>query len=326
MIISKEWVAILSVTDSPRKEKACSDEGLAKANAFLSQIDLTVATLSPIIISYAIQKVGYHQVLILLIAQHLLGALVIIAAVRRAVSLVPQLFIPRLHERKNSEDKIIATPTRISFLQVFRSLTVRTRLITIAYALLYFTILSPGAMLNSWMNTLGDSDGQVKMNETMIAYAGSASQFCGAIATFLSPHLIRATKSLLVSSAISQWFQGACIMYGAACFYQLKNSISSLGTKSNSTILQFLVAISLSRIGLWTFDLVERQLLQESVPKHYQTLFFNGEKAITQIVSLAMMGLCYCFPDPSSFGLLVYSSVCAVFLSSVFIGVSFWFK
>ena len=74
MIISKEWVATLFNTKN--EEAAKNENKLAKANALLSQIDLAVGTVCPIIISFLMQRFGYHAVLIVMVAQHLLGAMV----------------------------------------------------------------------------------------------------------------------------------------------------------------------------------------------------------------------------------------------------------
>ena len=74
MIISKEWVATLFNTKNEEATK--SENKLAKANALLSQIDLAVGTLCPIIISFLLQRFGYHAVLTVMVAQHLLGAMV----------------------------------------------------------------------------------------------------------------------------------------------------------------------------------------------------------------------------------------------------------
>jgi hypothetical protein len=211
-----------------------------------------------------------------------------------------------------------------SFPHLFSMLPIQTRLISISYILLYFTILSPGAMLNSWMNSMNKNI--LIMNETTIAYFGTMSQLCGAFATFLAPILIRKTKSLQKASAISQWFQTICICYGFSCFYRLhrisvnnEELVLTNEVEASELMIQFLVSIGISRIGLWSFDLVERQVLQESVPRIHQTYFFNGEKSATQLFSLSMMTLCYVFPDPSSFIILVLCSVLAVVLSSVFI-------
>lgn len=248
---------------------------------------------------------------------------VIIACIKKALNARPDLAL-EVQLRKEPTDANKVKQQQQSFPRLFMMLPIRTKLITTAYALLYFTVLSPGARMNAWVNSL-DQDLNI-VSEKTIAYFGSSSQFFGALATFISPFLIKNTFSLSKASAISQWSQTFFILYGAWCFHTL-NTINS-ESLSNSTkteevfrslIYQFLISLSLSRVGLWTFDLVERQLIQESVPRCYQTVFFNGEKACTQSLTLLMMILCYIYPDPSSFGILVLSSVSAVCLSSVLV-------
>lgn len=216
----------------------------------------------------------------------------------------------------------------VSFISIFMALPIQTRLISISYILLYFTILSPGAMLNSWMNSISN------MNENTIAYFGSISQLCGAAATLVSPILVKKTKSLQRASILSQSFQAICILYGSTCFYRLHLMSSninepplptetSIDMEGNTLMINFLISISISRIGLWSFDLVERQVLQESVPRFHQTVFFNGEKSLTQLFSLCMMALCYIFPNQNSFIILVMCSLTAVCFSTVLLLMQF---
>lgn len=332
MVISKEWVALLFY--KVRKDHhEDARHNLAKANAFLSQIDLAVGTICPLLVSYLISLYGYQYVLMIEVVQHIIGAVMIIFCIRRAVSLCPDLIdgtyisktLDEKEERSTNEEKGSTTgnePSDMSIQKMFKQQTTNTKLISVAYILLYFTILSPGAMLNAWMNSMNE-----KITETTIAYFGSISQFCGVIATFVTPLLIRNTKTLQVASAYSQWFQTICIWYGFYCFYQLNQlntsssdiAMSHEKNNASSLMLQFLISIGLSRIGLWSFDLVERQILQQSVPKEHQTLFFNGERSATQFLSLCMMAMCYIFPDPDTFLVLVIGSVMAVSLSSVLI-------
>lgn len=72
MIISKEWVATLFNS----KNEEIKHDKLAKGNALLSQIDLAVGTLCPIVVSYLLQRFGYNAVLTVMVSQHLIGAMV----------------------------------------------------------------------------------------------------------------------------------------------------------------------------------------------------------------------------------------------------------
>lgn len=319
MIISKEWVASLFGSNKINRDY---DEsyGLSKANARLSQIDLIVATICPIMISWGIESFGYYKVMSILIAQHLVGSLVIVFSAKQAILSHPSLTL-RVAEAKQEDRK---DNKGASFTTVYNSLPVQTKLVSLAYVLLYLSVLSPGGILNAWMNSL---HGRIYVNEKMIAYAGSTSQLLGAISTLISPYIIRHSPTLQHASAFTQWTQSVCILFGAYSFFRINNydkyADESRGEAVGSfLLLHFFASISLSRIGLWTFDLVERQLLQESVSKSNQTVFFNGEKGATQILSLVMMGLCYIFSGPESFTVLVSVSVAAVTFSSILLGVS----
>ena len=63
----------------------------------------------------------------------------------------------------------------LSFSKILATLPLHTKLISSSYILLYFTILSPGAMLNAWMNSMNDNDNQDSnpiVTEQTIAYFG----------------------------------------------------------------------------------------------------------------------------------------------------------
>lgn len=321
MIISKEWVATIYKSDDDNSHGSAESLRLSKANARLSQIDLIVATLCPLFISWGIQKYGYYRVMSILITQHILGASLIIYSAKQAVSIKPNLIQRKVEIFK---EKKVKGNKENSFMKVFNTLPIQSRLVTVAYVLLHLTVLFPGGILNAWMNSL---HGQFHVNEKVIAYAGSSSQLCGAISTVISPYLILYSKTLQHASAFAQWSQSVCILIGAYSFYQINmyigsNDQSVKSMESSYLLMQFLASISLSRIGLWTFDLVERQLLQETASKSDQTVFFNGEKGVTQILTLIMMIFCYIFSDPESFSILVSMSVAAVTCSSIILAIS----
>mmetsp|Transcript_7807 Transcript_7807/g.11215 ORF Transcript_7807/g.11215 Transcript_7807/m.11215 type:complete len:620 (+) Transcript_7807:55-1914(+) len=341
MMVSKEWVAIL-FTSHDKDEDNNADQHqqeqtqqLAHANATLAKIDLAVAALCPILISFVIEYYdgsskeekgnsnGYDIVVWLLISQHLVGAIWILRKIHQAWKLTPQLLYDtiapvtgsststnpssssptnaptamdndksqpdqpqqqQLKEEEESRAKHSATMTSSSF-STLMNLPRKTQLVIMAYILLYFTVLSPGAMLNSWMNSLhshhqtSTSSGEHGIvSERTIAIFGSSSQFCGAIATLITPQLIirqqqqqRPTQTTSSSSPLyyagmlAQWFQAMCVLVAFVCFYLLDNSKSNDSSSSSSWYLLhgFLIMIGLSRIGLWSFDLIERQILQK---------------------------------------------------------------
>ena len=73
-----------------------------------------------------------------------------------------------------------------------------------------------------------------------------------------------------------------------------------------------MAAVVVSRVGLWGFDLCERQLLQQSAPPRDAPLLFSFEKALAEAAGLLMLLLSVRFATPEQFGVLVGVSVAAV--------------
>mmetsp|Transcript_23076 Transcript_23076/g.35614 ORF Transcript_23076/g.35614 Transcript_23076/m.35614 type:complete len:568 (-) Transcript_23076:1097-2800(-) len=329
------------------------------------------------------QNTGYDFVVWLLISQHLIGAIWILRNINQAWKFSPQLLYssesssalntsrkeekndahgtndPKitkhgLHKENNSSYNNNTMNTASSSLSMLMNLPRRTQLVIMAYILLYFTVLSPGAMLNSWMNSLHQrNDGGAReyaVSERMIAIFGSSSQFCGAIATMITPQLIMrqqqassSSSSLYYAGMKAQWFQAICVLLAFVCFHLLDNGYGGGSTRMSSWYLLhgFLVCIGISRIGLWSFDLVERQILQKEditaltnddggdptksrkqkdndhnpSSNSIRTILFNAEKGATQAISLLMTFLCYVFSD--RFDVLITLSTLAVTTSAV---------
>ena len=116
-VISKQWVATLfhrtgAAQDDDGEQKADRDGSadLSSANATLSQIDLIVATICPLLVSTVIRYGGgYTTVLSMLVGQHAFGAVLIVASVQRALRLQPQLGIAST--KKNHERQACGWPT-----------------------------------------------------------------------------------------------------------------------------------------------------------------------------------------------------------------------
>ena len=77
-----------------------------------------------------------------------------------------------------------------------------------------------------------------------------------------------------------------------------------------------MVAITASRLGLWGFDLSERQIVQEdavkTLPATEKTMLFNWEKALCNAAYLVMVGLSLIYDSPADFGVLIVVSAAAI--------------
>jgi hypothetical protein len=349
MVVAKQWVAALYGSSSTQ---------LAGANALLARIDLGVAVISPLLVSFIIKCAGgYFWVLVLLVLSQNVCACALLWHVRLALSKCPTLIsrsagggggTPRdtmtakkhsrgvhlghsrgvgiqCHSRgvASSVSRGVHYPISrgVAFIDgfgVFRAMALRSQLVMAAFVLLFFTILSPGAMLTAWLKSA-----HVQAEESTIAIFRSIIQACGALATLVTPALIR-RAGLYDAATSSQAMQTLAVLVAAFFFHQLHlgdgaadagagTSGSGDSSARSFRLYYFLGALALSRVGLWSFDLVERQVLQQEVPdQEQQTLLFNFERSLTQAAQLCMLGFCVLFPDPSKFGVLVLLSTAAV--------------
>lgn len=296
-VISKEWVAVLYP----------NSHMLASANARLSQIDLLAATLSPILVSLIVERGGYPTVLFLLVSQHAVGAFLILRNIERAMQLKPHLAVIASSSSSAAMEKgpikktILVNPFCIFLDDV---VPLRAKMVTASFVLLYFTVLSAGAVMTAWLNSTHTA-------ERTIAGFGSACNLVGALATILAPPLIRRFGNFR-AGVVAQFGQCACCILATMAFHQYR-----LTGNDNTYMPAFLLSVVASRTGLYVFDLAERQMLQESVPRARQTVFFNTERGLRELALFGMMYLSYLHSKPESFDILVNLSAAAGMLSTV---------
>jgi len=81
-------------------------------------------------------------------------------------------------------------------------------------------------------------------------------------------------------------------------------------------------ALALSRVGLWGFDLCERQLVQTAAEPSTAVLLFSFESAAAEAAVLCMLAVSLLFSAASQFGVLVGLSVAAVGTASALLQAS----
>jgi len=73
-----------------------------------------------------------------------------------------------------------------------------------------------------------------------------------------------------------------------------------------------MASLAISRIGLWGFDLSERQLVQSTVTAEDALPVFSFEKALAELAGLLMLAVSLVAPSVDNFYILVSMSSCAV--------------
>jgi hypothetical protein len=170
MVVTKQWVVLLlrggCEPSAEHSSEAAGEASLALANAVLSRIDLGVAMLSPLAVSALIRRFGgsFEPVLLTLVGHHVLSACAICASAARIQRLRPAMFQapapagapPPAETTATAATAAASGPSPgpgCSGLQAFQLLPRRVRAVSVAYCCLYFSVLSPGALLTGWLQS-----------------------------------------------------------------------------------------------------------------------------------------------------------------------------
>ena len=302
-VVFKTWPADIAAADgSAPAERA---EALSHVNARLSQIDLAAATASPFVVTLLLDSgCGGWRLLGLLAAWHLLAGLAIgwLALRHSAHSPYPAL-LPATHPAAP------AAPRKEGGagggLAAAAHMPPEGRRALAAYCLLYFTVLSPGGPMITWLTTVG-------VPTTDISIATATSQAFGFAGTVLAPRLI---SRLGVSPAarVAQALQIAPLLALAAVVHRCSEGAQAL---EGAAMWVVLACLSSSRLGLWTFDLCERHIVQAASGEDSLPVF-GVERALGQALYLAMLACSVTYSGVEEFSVLVRLSVVALLLSAV---------
>jgi solute carrier family 40 (iron-regulated transporter), member 1 len=106
------------------------------------------------------------------------------------------------------------------------------------------------------------------------------------------------------------------------CFFI---SLATPGDVSQSggaavSVYAFLVLVVCSRVFLWTFDLVEVQMLQENIPESDRGTVNAVEKSLTNLATMVGMVLGMIFSTTATFYVLVIISLACLVMALVLYG------
>jgi iron-regulated transporter 1 len=173
----------------------------------------------------------------------------------------------------------------------------------ISVSFLYLTVLTINTVMISYLVSKGNSP-------TYISGLRLISVVCGISATFTLEKLIN-MFSIKNVGLFSILFQSGCLSVVIVSFY-----VNDL--RSSSAL--FLVGVCLSRWGLWSFDLIQQQLIQENVPENELQFVSSLEVSLQSLFQLAAYSMTVYWSEPQEFWL-----PCHVSFISVLCGASTYF-
>lgn len=205
----------------------------ARANAAVVRLDMAIATCCPLVVGVTTAALGHDGAAYALAAAHVAGAVGVLVCAREFYGSAPA------DADAYSPPPPPSVPGAIARLDPF------TRGAVDCYCLLYFTVLSPHGVTVAWLR------GVAGASPATIGAFQSAAQAAGLLATVATPRAVArhgTRRVALASNALQLAANGA--------------GVAALLVFDAPPL--FLAALVLSRLGLWAYDLVERELLQTS--------------------------------------------------------------
>jgi len=173
-------------------------------------------------------------------------------------------------------------------------------LASISYTLIQFSVLCPGAIIINYM---------VYLNVTSIEIAllQSLGSGLGIISVFATPHLIEAV-GLSLTGLVSLWL---AIITVIISFIRI--------VIQDISIWLLILPIVLSRIFIWSFEIVEKQIMKESVDESILYQMMGIESQLSHLISFVSYLLAIMTITPKNFINLAIASLCSLLLSTFFI-------
>lgn len=144
----------------------------------------------------------------------------------------------------------------------------------------------------------------------IISVARGVSVVCGVLSTITLERMV-SRIGLESTGLVAVWYQFLCLIMVAISFYL------PLGWGDTASVTIFLAGICLSRWGLWTFDLVQQQLLQENVPSEYLGVVSGVEISLQNLFQMIAYTFTIIWSAPLDFWIPSNISSAAVLLAAL---------
>jgi hypothetical protein len=277
ILVEKDWVVCIT--------KYRQDIKLEVLNSRLRFVDLFSDMVAPLVISALVEKFSI-QVGILFVAA------ISFASIFIEAGLLMRIYqnTPTLKEQNETFHQISEYPTikyRLAYL-----LKNPVTITCISISFLYLTVLTINTVMISYLVYGGNSP-------TFISCLRFLSVLCGISATFTLEKLIN-VLTIKKAGLFCIIFQCSCLSVVIASFYL------------NNLAVLFLIGVCLSRWGLWSFDLVQQQLVQENVLENELHFVSGLEISLQSFFQLIAYSLTIFWSKPKDFWLPCHISFISV--------------
>lgn len=168
---------------------------------------------------------------------------------------------------------------------------------SLAVSMLYLTVLSFGGIMVSYLNMVGYTYWSLGILRAVAGIAGIAS-------TYIMPYL-SAKIGIIRTGIWALWFESFTLA-------PVVLSLTSWGTQSVWGPFMLFGGMSLSRIGLWVFDIAETLLLQQYVDNSQIGSVSGWQHSLCNVFDLLQYVLTAIVSDPKDFSIPAFISLLAV--------------
>ncbi|PSN71626.1 hypothetical protein BS50DRAFT_569285 [Corynespora cassiicola Philippines] len=310
--VERDWIIVVS--DSLEVERQ-------NLNSAMRRIDLICKLVAPLGIAL-IESFSTKTALWVVFGQNAISVVVEYLAIAQVYAAIPQL-ADKDHDRSILQRRRTLSTTERQAPQEYQPIaptshgclayateTVRpwldyvrnpAFLASFSLSLLYLTVLSFGSQMTTYLLTIGFTSLNVSVMR-LVAVALELSATCAA------PALMR--KIGAVRSGL--WFINEQLMSIALAI----GLFSSLNSQSKLAGGALIIGVSLSRLGLWGFDLCVQYLVQEDAPEGSRGSFSAIEMALQNLFELISFATTMIFYRPEDFKYPIYISAGAIALSA----------
>lgn len=307
--IERDWVMTVAGDD---------DYALVRLNTALRRIDLICKLTAPLFVSLLTATVKYKTSVVILLGFGLLSMPFEFLFVKVVYERFPALSGPR-PARARIDGPDHARSRRILFftssvdwvLQQVKDWKEFTRhpifITSIAISLLYLTVLSFDSTLLVYLKSETD------FSDPFIAGMRGICVVTGLMGTFAMPWMER-YMGLVRAGSWSLWSEFISLIPVVLSFFLGANGRHRLAW--NSAML--FGGMALSRIGLWSFDLVQLTQLQKSLAHHpRQNTLTALQFSLQNVFDLAHYGLTLGWNKPEQFKYAAVVSLVSVFMAAI---------
>jgi iron-regulated transporter 1 len=273
-----------------------SGDMLAKVNQRFSQVDLVAEIVAPVFAGFV---VGAGAA-----AGHPFSGFQLVAIFNLLSFALEYLYLSRAYsqdERLRKRTASIHGPRPFHPLTAARLFFSQPSLgVMLAYSSLFFTVLTPhGALLTSFLKA------EWKVAEGPLGAFRTVGAVVGLAATVIFQRLAR-WLGLAKATTVAIWIQALFLV------------VACLGlSRGPSGFVPFVIALLISRIGVYGFMLGEVQIFQQTVDESVRGQVGGFASAVNNSLGLAVYLLAMVAPRPDQFPLVAWASAVSVSLGAL---------